>query len=299
MLLCVSCGNTDNYNTNDRDGLTIVFAGDVLLSRGVEPIIRRHGVEYLFRDVLPFFRSADFTIVNLECPVTQVDAPLMKKYIFRADDSCAVAIAKSGITHCAFANNHIMDQGGCGLLDTYNNITKAGITPIGYGYCDSVRLQPALLHKDSIKVAVFNDCAIRVENYESPVDGPGIANVPISRLLPVVSDFRRRHPDYYIVAVLHWGIEFREHPAMQQRIEATQMLSAGVDVIVGHHPHVIQDVDTIGGRIVYYSIGNFVFDQQSPLGRKAIMPIVTFKRDTILHKVVNINIKGNCPMCEN
>lgn len=297
--MCVSCSNTDNNYTKDGDELTVVFAGDVLLSRGVEPIIRRHGVEYLFRGVLPYFRLADFTIVNLECPVTQINAPLMKKYIFRADDSCAVALAKSGITHCAFANNHIMDQGVRGLADTYNNIAQAGIIPIGYGYCDSVRLKPALLQKDGIKVAVFNDCAIRVENYDSPIEGPGIANVPISQLIPVISSYHRRYPDNYIVAVLHWGVEFREHPAMQQRIEASQLLAAGVDVIVGHHPHVIQDVDTIGSGIVYYSIGNFVFDQRSPSGRKALMPIITFKRDTILHKVIDIEIKNNCPMCKN
>jgi poly-gamma-glutamate synthesis protein (capsule biosynthesis protein) len=58
-------------------------------------------------------------------------------------------------------------------------------------------------------------------------------------------------------------------------------------------------VDTIGSGIVYYSIGNFVFDQRSPSGRKALMPIITFKRDTILHKVIDIEIKNNCPMCKN
>ena len=291
-----SCGGAvvdDNHN--DRDGLTIVFAGDVLLDRGIEPIIRRHGVEYLFRDVSPFFYSADFTVVNLECPITNIDAPLMKKYIFRADDTCAAALAKVGITHCAMANNHIMDQGQSGLADTYKNILAAGLTSIGYGLDDSTRLAPAILQKNDIKIAIFNDCALIVENYVTPATGPGIANVPISKLLPIISEYHRQHPDTRIVAVLHWGIEFRQEPNPSQRIDAARLFAAGADVIVGHHPHVIQDIDTIHGKTVYYSIGNFVFDQRNPLGREALMPIITFRKDTILQEVKEIEIVGNCP----
>jgi len=280
---------------DDPDGLKIVFAGDVLLDRGIEPIIRRHGVEYLFRDVSPFFHDADFTVVNLECPITDINAPLMKKYIFRADDSCAAALRKVGITHCAMANNHIMDQGQLGLADTYQNILAAGLVPIGYGLNDSTRLLPAILQKGDIKVAIFNDCAIRVENYNSPFNSPGIANVPIVKLLPLVSDYHYQHPDTRIVILLHWGVEFSRHPNPSQSIEAAQLFAAGADLIVGHHPHVIQDIDTIHGKTVYYSIGNFVFDQRNPLGRQALMPIITFHKDTILQEVKAVEIVGNCP----
>ena len=297
LSLLLSCGGAANMRSGygDPDGLTIVFAGDVLLDRGVEPIIRRHGVEYLFRDVSPVFHDADFTVVNLECPITDIDAPLMKKYIFRADDSCAAALRKSGITHCAMANNHIMDQGQSGLADTYQNILDADLVPIGYGRNDSVRLLPAILQKGDIKVAIFNDCAVRVENYDSPFDGPGIANVPIAKVLPLVSDFHRQHPDFRIVIVLHWGVEFRQQPNPSQRMQASQLFAAGADLIVGHHPHVIQDIDTINGHIVYYSIGNFVFDQRNPLGRQALMPIITFRKDTILQEVKEVEIVRNCP----
>ena len=290
----VSCGGAV-VDYKDDDALTVVFAGDVLLDRGVKPIIRRHGVEYLFRDVSPFFHDADFTVVNLECPVTNIDAPLMKKYIFRADDTCAAALRKSGVTHCAMANNHIMDQGQSGLADTYQNLLAANLVPIGYGLDDTARLAPAILQKDDIKVAIFNDCALTVENYVNPANGPGIANVPIVKLLPFISDFHRQHPDTRIVALFHWGIEFRQEPNPSQRIQAAQLFAAGADVIVGHHPHVVQDIDTIQGKTVYYSIGNFVFDQQNPLGRQALMPIITFRKDTILHRVIEVEIERNCP----
>lgn len=295
LLLHTACGGASVNNNSDPDGVTIVFAGDVLLDRGIAPIIKRHGVEYLFRDVSPFFHNADFTVVNLECPITNIDAPLMKKYIFRADDSCAAALRKVGITHCAMANNHIMDQGQSGLADTYKNILAAGLTPIGYGLDDRARLAPAIIQKNDIEIAIFNDCALTVENYVNPATGPGIANVPIPKLLPTISDFHNQHPDTRIVALLHWGIEFRQEHNPSQRIDAARLFAAGADLIVGHHPHVIQDIDTIHGKTVYYSIGNFVFDQRNPLGREALMPIITFRRDTILQEVKEIEIVGNCP----
>ena len=297
LSLLASCGGTASLRSHhdDPDGLTIVFAGDVLLDRGIEPIIKRHGVEYLFRNVSPFFHDADFTVVNLECPITDINAPLMKKYIFRADDSCAAALRKAGVTHCAMANNHIMDQGQHGLADTYQNILDAGLVPIGYGLNDSVRLLPAILQKNDIQVAIFNDCAIKVENYDSPFDAPGIANVATTKMMPLVSEFHRQHPDTRIVIVLHWGVEFSLTPNPSQRIQAAQLFAVGADVIVGHHPHVIQDIDTINGKTVYYSIGNFVFDQRNPLGKQALMPIITFRKDTILHEVKEIEIERNCP----
>jgi poly-gamma-glutamate synthesis protein (capsule biosynthesis protein) len=90
-------------------------------------------------------------------------------------------------------------------------------------------------------------------------------------------------------------VEFRQQPNPSQRIAASQLFAAGADLIVGHHPHVIQDIDTIQGKTVYYSIGNFVFDQRNPLGKQALMPIITFRKDTILQQVKEIDIVGNCP----
>ena len=95
--------------------------------------------------------------------------------------------------------------------------------------------------------------------------------------------------------MLHWGVEFCSQPNPSQRIQASQLFAAGADLIVGHHPHVIQDIDTINGHIVYYSIGNFVFDQRNPLGKKALMPIITFRKDTILQEVKEVEIVRNCP----
>ena len=172
----------------------------------------------------------------------------------------------------------------------------AFLSLVGYGINDSIRLLPAILEKNGVRIAIFNDCAVIVENYASPISAPGIANVPISKLIVKISAFHRQNPDTKIVALLHWGHEFRDHPESSQRMQAAQILAAGADVIVGHHPHVIQDIDTIKGKTVYYSIGNFVFDQTNPKGRQALMPIITFKKDTVVHKVVEVEIVGNCPM---
>ncbi|MDR0891080.1 MAG: CapA family protein, partial [Mediterranea sp.] len=113
--------------------LSILFTGDVLLDRGVRQQIESRGVDSLFSSVSPLFHAMDATVVNLECPLTAHHTPIQKRYIFRAEPVWAKALARAGITHAALANNHSMDQGRSGLADTYQCLSNAGITPIGYG----------------------------------------------------------------------------------------------------------------------------------------------------------------------
>ncbi|MBR6178924.1 MAG: CapA family protein, partial [Bacteroidales bacterium] len=102
-IFLLSCGGSHN------DNITIVFTGDVLLDRGVKPVIEKNGVKDLFKGVSHHFNNADFVVINLECPITDTASPVNKKYIFRADAKCADGLKQAGVTHCALANNHTMD----------------------------------------------------------------------------------------------------------------------------------------------------------------------------------------------
>ena len=123
MLSLLSCGGGNN--NNDNNSISIVFTGDVLLDRGIKPIIEKHGATHLFKGVAPYFNSADFVVVNLECPITDTASPVNKKYIFRAPSHCADGLKLAGITHCALANNHTMDQGRAGLESTVRHLHNA------------------------------------------------------------------------------------------------------------------------------------------------------------------------------
>src|SRR5690606_27167615 len=117
-----------------KSELTIIFAGDLLLDRGVRTIIERNGIESLINsDLDSLFELSDIVMANLECPATLINQPINKKFIFRAEPEWLTFLQSSHITHLNLANNHSMDQGRDGLVDTYENVKKSGIVPVGFG----------------------------------------------------------------------------------------------------------------------------------------------------------------------
>lgn len=242
-----------------------------MLDRGVRRQIERYGVENLFRPYRKVFRKADATVINLECPLTSKQTPINKRFIFRADPVWAEGLRQSGITHAAMANNHTNDQGRAGLVDTYQNLVKAGITPLGYGTTFRQQGEPVFISKGNIKAALFNAVTFPLENWH-PVDGrPGICQSTPSQMTKIVSDFKEKHPECFIIVILHWGVEYMESPTLSQRKEAFQLFNAGADAIIGHHPHVLQSVERIGGKVVAYSLGNFIFDNPKPKTKEKMM----------------------------
>lgn len=297
FVIVVSCSSPKEQEaTNDNSQLTLVFTGDVLLDRGVRPYAEREGIPALFAGVDSVFRQADAVIINLECPLTDTTTPINKHYIFRGEPQWAKGLRAAGITHAAMANNHTYDQGRQGLLSTYNHLKEAGIEPLGYGNSKSERLEPVIIRKGAIEVALFNSVTLPLENWYDLDDRPGICQASASTLADAIRTFHAHHPTIKIIAVLHWGAEMQTTPTMQQRLDAQTLLQAGVDVIVGHHPHVVQPLVNIYDKSVFYSLGNFVFDQSLPITQKATMAQITIQGDSILVNSLPVQIVRNKPV---
>lgn len=291
-VLLVSCSQQE---TREQDSLTLVFTGDVLLDRGVRPYAEREGVPALFAGVDSVFRQADAVIINLECPLTDTATPINKHFVFRGEPQWAKGLRVAGITHAAMANNHTYDQGRQGLLSTYNHLKEAGIEPLGYGNSKSERLEPVIIRKGAIEVALFNSVTLPLENWYDLDDRPGICQASASTLADAIRTFHAHHPTIKIIAVLHWGAEMQTSPTMQQRLDAQILLQAGADAIVGHHPHVVQPLINIYDKSVFYSLGNFVFDQSLPIAQQAAMAQITFMNDSIIAKSLPVRIVRNKP----
>lgn len=274
ILLCLfsSC----RQQTGEEGTLAILFTGDVLLDRRVRPWIEREGVESLFEGVNAAFRKADAVVINLECPLTTRHTPVGKKFVFRAEPEWAESLRRAGITHAALANNHTIDQGREGLTDTYHALRKAGITPLGYGRTADEQAAPVVIRKGKLEVALFNTIPLPIENWPQAEGKPDICRVSVRRLAAAIRKYKAAHPGTRVVAVLHWGTEFQPVPDMQQRYDARLLAQAGADAVIGHHSHVLQPVDTIGSTLVFYSLGNFVFDQSHPAAQKAAMALLRF-----------------------
>lgn len=258
--------------------LSICFTGDVLLDRGVRNWIAITGVGYLFDDVSPLFKQSDAVVVNLECPMTKTVSPINKRFIFRGDPEWLPFLKKAGITHAALANNHSMDQGREGLRETKKQLSENEIVALGYGETQRQACEPIFISKGNTEVALFNSVTIPLENWVYLENDAGVCQATVEDISSSITKLKRKKPGCYIVVVLHWGLEYQELPTPIQRGQAQQLIDSGADAIIGHHPHVIQKEETYKGKPIFYSLGNFVFDQQKPLTCQSVIVRLLFNK---------------------
>ena len=280
------------------DTLTIVFTGDILLDRGVRRVINRHGVDHLFSEGIDsVFRSAQIVVGNLECPATKIEAPVFKRFIFRAEPEWLETLQKHGITHLNLANNHSIDQGREGLMDTYSNIVATGMVPVGAGATMQEASKPVLLASAPRKVWLLASLRLALENYAYLPDKPCVSQEPLDSLLQRVHRLRQADSTAVILVSLHWGGEHTLQPVTRQRHEAHQLILAGADALICHHTHTLQTIEQFKGKPIYYSIGNFIFDPTKPLNSKAciVRLTITNEKDGLQTETIPIDIQQCVP----
>ena len=281
----------------DNDStLTVVLTGDILLDRGVRKAIERHGVDHLFSDgVDSVFQAAQVVVGNLECPATEIEAPVFKKFIFRAEPSWLEALQRHGITHLNLANNHSIDQGRRGLIDTKENILAAGMVPIGAGANMAEASEPVLLAEQPRKVWLVPSLRLALENYAYLTDKPCVSQEPMDSLLQRVYRLRQQDSTAVIIVSLHWGAEHKLVPVPRQRLDAHLLIQAGADVLVCHHTHTLQTIEDYQGHMIYYSVGNFIFDQHKPLNSEACMVRLDITADSMAVTTMPVEIRQCVP----
>ena len=274
------------------DTLTITFTGDLLLDRGVRERIAHRGIDNLFSPFVDsVFHSSDLVVANLECPATKIVQPNFKRYIFRAEPEWLSALQAHGITHLNLANNHSIDQGRAGLTDTKQNIEAAGMVPVGAGSNMQEASQPVLLASSPRNVWLLTSLRLPLENFSYLPDRPCVSQESSDSLLAKVQRLKTADPHCVVLVSLHWGGEHTLQPVPQQRHEARALIDAGADALICHHTHTLQTVEHYQGRPIYYSIGNFIFDQKRPLNSRACMVKVTITPQSCLFETLPIVIR--------
>ena len=298
IVLAVSLllGASACYADIPDDTTTIVLTGDILLDRGVRQAIERHGVGHLFSDgVDSVFQSTQVVVGNLECPATKIKSPVFKRFIFRGEPEWLDTLRQHGITHLNLANNHSIDQGREGLIDTRNNILASGMVPIGAGENMQEAAEPVLLASEPRKVWLVPSLRLALENYAYLPDKPCVSQEPMDSLLARVYRLRQQDSTAVIIVSLHWGQEHKLEPVPRQRHDAHMLVHAGADVLVCHHTHTLQSVEDYGGRKIYYSIGNFIFDQPKPLNARAAMVRLRITADSLSVETLPVEIRHCAP----
>lgn len=252
--------------------------GDVQGDRNVGKFIDAHGGPAALAKVKPYLETASIAFVNLEGPISDLGKKLgWKEYTFRSRLALASGLASAGIDVVSLANNHAMDCGSPALLDTIARLDEAGINHAGGGADSAAARAPALLMAPAGTVAVFAFTDKHAAGFAAGADKPGVATVSdAKRLLAAVAEADKK-VDFVIVS-FHWGSEYTPRAAGYQRALAHRVIDAGADLILGHHPHVIQGLEVYRDKLIAYSLGDFVFDHYKRATGEAFVLQVTMDR---------------------
>jgi poly-gamma-glutamate synthesis protein (capsule biosynthesis protein) len=231
----------------------------------------------LLSDVSDVFKRADFGFVNLETPVAPAHSHGSKPFMFDAPVALLEGLKASGIRIVSFANNHVMDQGWAGFAETREHLRDEGLLFAGSGDTVQQQWQPVITEANGIKVGWLGmtrwlngnrnpdkDDQPHVNFFPYPGEAGGAPGADEAQVLAAVKSARAQC-DFLVVSI-HWGIEYAPAPRPEDVEVAHKMLEAGASVIVGHHPHVLQPVETYttqDGRntVIFYSLGNFLSNQ--------------------------------------
>jgi len=265
------------------DTLTIAFTGDVLLDRGVRQQIESQGIESIFdKKSDSVFRCSDLVVGNLECPATTLNTPMMKRFVFRAEPEWLEALRLHGFTHLNLANNHSVDQGRRGLVDTWHNVERYGMTAVGVGNTMAEAAQPVLLAEHPRKVWLLASLQMPLEHFPYLPEAPSVNQESIDSMLVRIRALRAEDSTAVILVSLHWGQEHTLEPTPMQRSIARRLINAGADALICHHTHTLQTIEQYHGKQIYYSLGNFIFDQDRDINRRTCIPQLKITKDSIL-----------------
>ena len=227
---------------------SILFLGDVLLARDVERHQQRYGYAYpfaglRFSDVAP----EPYVFANFEAAIPQVHQPTPNMSTrFSVAPTALPALRAAGVSHVSLANNHSFDFGSDGYQHTRDMLAQNGITPFG--------------HPSDLSAADVQYIALSSGQTVGVVGINAVFTTVSAQTLQTLMESVESRSDLQI-AYIHWGTEYRtQHDETQQKL-ASMLVGAGFDLIIGHHPHVVQDIDLIAGVPVVYSLGNHIFDQ--------------------------------------
>ena len=292
----ITSATSQTSATSRTSATSLLFTGDILLDRGVRKVIEHHGIDYLFtRQMDSLFRASQVVVGNLECPATSIKAPVQKRFIFRGEPEWLYALKKHGFTHLNLANNHSIDQGRKGLTDTKENILKAKLEPVGMGKNLQEAAQPTLLTSHPRKVWLIASLGMALENFAYLSDRPCVNTERTQEIITRIRDIKQKDPQAVVIVSIHWGGEHTLKPVPSQRLDAHRLINAGADALICHHTHTLQTIEHYKGRDIYYSIGNFIFDQQKPLNNKACVVKVEVTKDNVKTQALPIHIQGCVP----
>jgi poly-gamma-glutamate synthesis protein (capsule biosynthesis protein) len=265
--------------------VTLFAVGDIMLDRYIGKAMELRGQQYPFEKVCPVLKMGDIVFGNLESLLgarNSLPAFQNKLYNFMAPVSAARTLKGSGFTVLNLANNHTVDFGPSAIKDTRQALESEGIEAFGAGKNLEEARTPLILSINGLRVAFLGYTVANSRLEYAEKDKAGAVPIRPDYIEHDIQSIRNK-ADIVIVS-LHWGIEYQHYPTPEQRRIAHSIIDSGADIILGHHPHVLQGIELYKGRLICYSLGNFLFDQKGNGADGSILLACKF-RNKALHSM--------------
>lgn len=249
--------------------IELIFVGDIMLDRGVKYMVEKHGnndFSFPFFKIADEIKNADLIIANLESQISNKGSNAGSIYSFRAPIEAMQGLIYAGIDIVSLANNHAFDYSGQALKDSSERLVNNNISPIGAGN-EYQAFSPTIKTingstNSPLSLAFFAYTDQMPVSAQAKGENFGIAVINKDNIARIKTDIElaKQLTDIVVVS-LHWGTEYAKEPSLEQTNLAQNIIDAGADLVIGHHPHVIQKYEKYKNGYIFYSLGNFIFDQ--------------------------------------
>lgn len=252
----------EEQDIKEEETYTLIFSGDVMLNRGVEHMIKKHGKDFSF----PFLKiketlqNTDLLFCNLESMISDKGRKIGSIYSFRADKEAINALTYAGFNIVSLANNHAFDYDREAFEETMRLLKENNISYTGAGFNKEEAHSPTiLLLGEEIKIGFLGYTEFLYPYAFAKEDLSGVTNFSEEQMKIDIENAKDLTD--FLVVTFHYGDEYQKTPNEKQKKWSRMAIDYGADLVIGHHPHVTQPVEKYNGKYIAYSLGNFVFDQ--------------------------------------
>lgn len=289
MFLCTlfSGGSTTQAVTEDGgesgsdEGIVLGFLGDMMLGRYIMEYGEQYGYDSLFENMTAYWEDSDLVFANLESAVLfededEYEQPEKEIYLYTTVTGLESALT-AGINVYACANNHAFDYGEQAIVELCEYFQEEDVTYSGIGETLEETVVYQLMEVDGITVAFVSITEVYYSEAAVNYSQAGVLSTAYSSYNRIVN--RASQEADVTVVYMHWGEENATAADSTQETLGHQLIDAGADIVIGCHPHVLQEVELYKNGIIFYSLGNFIFDQGNTWSRDSVMVEYTMDED--------------------
>lgn len=277
--------------------ITLMAVGDIMLARTLGDQIISDGPSVPFAHTSTFLSSADISLGNLECSISERGIAEDKTYTFRAPLLAAESLASGGFDLLTLANNHVLDYGLDAFTDTIDLLTDKGIDIVGAGMNIEEARSPIIFDRNDLRLAFLAYLDIPRWNYDyltwiAKADRPGVSWGYLSNITEDVQAASQVAD--VVIVLMHFGTEGEDQPSFQQVLSAHTAIDAGANLVIGSHTHLLQPIEEYNEGLIVYNLGNFVFDEFGDLeNESAIFKALISKDGVLTYEMVPVFIQEN------